>query len=213
MRTTHQYLEKYPISTESEKLIVGTIHPHDYNNFTIPFFYGNVTSLWNILSEAFPDKLKKPLSLEGIINFLSIKKISVSDTIRKCDRQNPTSLDKDLIPIDLNERIINDIKKSKIKEILFTSGFGKNNAFKLFYSDILGLKITQDIKNKRETVLDEKIFGRQIKLTVLYSPSGSSNVGISKSKLYTENKVKYLSSKRPVYDFKVDYYREIFNRK
>ena len=157
MRTTHQYLEKYPISTESEKLIVGTIHPHDYNNFTIPFFYGNVTSLWNILSEAFPDKLKKPLSLEGIINFLSIKKISVSDTIKKCDRQNPTSLDKDLIPIDLNERIINDIKKSKIKEILFTSGFGKNNAFRLFYTDILGLKITQEIKKNREIVVDEKM--------------------------------------------------------
>jgi hypothetical protein len=35
--TTHQYLDKYPISKDSEKLIVGTIHPHDHDNFTIPF--------------------------------------------------------------------------------------------------------------------------------------------------------------------------------
>ena len=135
--TTHQYLDKYPISTDSEKLIVGTIHPHDHDNFTIPFFYGNVTSLWTILSEAFPDDLSQPLTLDGILNFLKAKKISVSDTIRKCNRKNPTALDNDLIPIDLNEQIIVDIKKSNISEILFTSGFGKNNAFKLFYVDIL----------------------------------------------------------------------------
>lgn len=109
--TTHQYLDKYPISTDSEKLIVGTIHPHDHNNFIIPFFYGNVTSLWIILSEAFPNELSQPLTLDGILNFLNVKKISVSDTIRKCSRKSPTALDNDLIPIDLNEQIIADIKK------------------------------------------------------------------------------------------------------
>jgi hypothetical protein len=50
MKTRHQYLDKFPISADSEKFIVGTIHPHDYNNFIIPFFYGNVTSIWTILS-------------------------------------------------------------------------------------------------------------------------------------------------------------------
>jgi G:T/U-mismatch repair DNA glycosylase len=213
MRTTHKFLEKYPILMDSEKLIVGTIHPHDHEKFIIQFFYGNVISLWNILSDAFPEELKKPLTLEGILDFLSIRKISVSDTIKICDRQNPTALDKDLIPVKLNETIKEDIKKSNIKEILFTSGFGKNNAFRLFYTDILGLKITQEIKMNREIVVDEKIFGRPIKLTILYSPSGSSNVGLSKSKLFKENKEKYSKSKRPVYDFKVDYYRELFNKK
>jgi len=136
MRTTHQYLDEYPISSESEKLIVGTIHPHDHNSFAIPFFYGNVTSIWTLLSEAFPRDLQTPLTLEGILKFLKNKKISVSDTIRRCDRKNPTALDKDLVPIELNEQIVEDIRNSKIAEILFTSGFGKNNAFKLFYVDI-----------------------------------------------------------------------------
>lgn len=212
MKTKHQYLDKYPIWNDSEKLIVGTIHPHDHKNFSIHFFYGNVTSLWTLLSDAFPNDLKRPLTLEGILSFLRKKKISVSDTIKVCERKNPTALDKDLIPIKLNKQIVEDIRNSNIKELLFTSGFGKNNAFKLFYMDILGLKITKEIKEKREVIIDDKTFRRPIKLTVLYSPSGSSNVGISKSKLYLKNKEKYMNSSRPVYDFKVDYYREIFER-
>jgi G:T/U-mismatch repair DNA glycosylase len=211
MITIHQYLDKYPINKESEKLIVGTIHPHDYHSFKIPFFYGNVTSLWKILSEAFPSELYQPLTLDGILNFLETKKISVSDTIRKCRRENPTALDKDLVPIELNTQIIEDLKNSKISEILFTSGFGKNNAFRLFYTEILGLKITKEIREKREVIVNNEKIGRPIKLTILYSPSGTSNVGISTSKAYKANKEKYKDSKRPVHDFKVDYYREKFD--
>lgn len=213
MITTHQYLGKYPISPDSEKLIVGTIHPHNHNRFIIPFFYGNVMSIWKLLSEAFPCDLHQPLTLEGILRFLKNKKISVSDTVRKCDRKNPTALDKDLIPIVLNTQMIEDIRKSNITEILFTSGFGKNNAFKLFYVNILGQKITEDIKSNRGLILDKMFFGRPVRLTVLYSPSGSSNVPLSTSKIYLNDKHKYTASNRPVYDFKVAYYRDSFDKK
>ncbi|MBL7867891.1 MAG: hypothetical protein JNM71_07700 [Flavobacterium lindanitolerans] len=213
MRTTHQYLDKYPISRDSKKLILGTIHPHNHDSFDIPFFYGNVTSIWTLLSDAFPNDLQQPLTLEGIIKFLKKKKISVSDTIRICDRKNPTTLDKDLIPIELNKQILDDIKTSKISEILFTSGFGKNNAFRIFYVNILKQRITKDIKNNKGITLDKTFFGRPIKLTVLYSPSGSSNVPLSVSKIYLDNKDKYVKSHRPVYDFKVDYYRDKFDSK
>ncbi len=211
MITTHQYLNKYPIAADSEKLIVGTIHPPDIHHFRLPFFYGNVRSIWILLSEAFPDELQPPLTLDGILNFLRNRKISVSDTIVKCERKKETAFDKDLIPIELNYKMIDEIKHSKIKEILFTSGFQKNSAFKLFYVNILGLNITKEIKEKREVITDDKIFGRPIKLTILYSPSGASNIGLSKTKLYLENKKQYEKSTRPVYDFKVDYYREKFN--
>lgn len=211
--TTHQYLEKYPITKNSKKLIVGTIHPHNHEDFRIPFFYGNVTSIWSILSEAFPNDLKKPLSLNNILNFLVIKKISVSDTIKKCNRTKLTALDKDLTPIELNYQIIDDIRNSNICEIFFTSGFGKNNAFKLFYVDILKQKITDEIKEKRGIILDEKYFGRPMKLNVLYSPSGAANIGLSKSKIYLASKHEFEFSNRPVYDFKVKYYRNNFERK
>lgn len=210
MVTTHQYLDKYPISPNSEKLIVGTIHPHDHEKFKLPFFYGNVLSLWYLFSDAFPDELTKPLTLEGILNFLKEHKISLSDTIRKCERKKQTTYDHDLIPLELNHQILEGIRNSNITEIFFTSSFGKTNAFKLFYEDILGLKISSEIRQKRETVLDASIFGREIKLTVLLSPSGASNIGLSKSKEYLQQKHLYQNSKRPVYDFKVDYYREKF---
>ncbi|ESU29930.1 hypothetical protein FLJC2902T_04110 [Flavobacterium limnosediminis JC2902] len=212
MITTHQYLEKYPILKDSEKLIVGTIHPHNHADFALPFFYGNVASIWKILSEAFPGDLQQPLTLEGILTFLQKKKIAISDVILKCERTTPTAFDSDLIPLELNQQILSDIKNSNITEIFFTSGFQKNGAFRLFYVNILGKRITQDIRQKRE-VVEDTFFGRPIKLTVLYSPSGSSNIGLSKSKLFLENKDKYKDSKKPIHDFKVDYYRDKFDIK
>jgi len=210
MITSHQYLDKYPISKDSKKLIVGTIHPHDHENFEIPFFYGNRSSIWKILSEAFPEDIKQPITRPGVLAFLIKHKISVSDTIRKCRRINPTASDKDLEPIELNKEIIDHIKESEISEILFTSGFQKNNAFKLFYVDILGKVITPDIKTNREITLENNIFGRPVRLKVLYSPSGSSNVGLSRSKSYLENLSKYAGLSRPVYQFKIDYYKQMF---
>ena len=210
MITRHQYLDKYPISSKSEKLILGTIHPHEYNNFIVQFFYGNKLSIWTILNDAFNNEMGEVITLKGIIKFLDNHKISISDTVVECKRKNPTALDKDLIPLKLNHGLIQQIRDSNINEILFTSGFQTNNAFKIFYCDILNLKITPEIRKTRHTKLDKSIFGRPINLTVLYSPSGSSNISLSTSKLYLENKHKYLKSTRPVHDFKVDYYRSKF---
>ena len=210
MITTHQYLDLYPISPDSKKLIVGTIHPHDHENFEIPFFYGNRSSLWKILSEAFPKELHSPITLNVILDFLNSRKIAISDTIRECKRINPTALDKDLGPLLLNKQIVEQIKVSNINEILFTSGFQKNNAFKLFYVDILGHRITEEIRKNRKVIMNNDDFGRPVTLRVLYSPSGSSNVGLSKSRLYLETKSKYMDSHRPVYDFKIDYYKQMF---
>ena len=212
MITIHQYLDQYKISEASEKLILGTIHPHDHKCFLLPFFYGNKLSLWRILNEAFPDELIDPLSLNEILNFLNRRKIAVSDTIRECKRQRNTAFDKDIIPTVLNFDLIPAIKKSSIKEILFTSGFQKNNAFKLFYVDILKQKITKNIKENRAVTLDSEFFGRRVKLSILYSPSGAANTGISKSKTFIANKEKYKGLNTPVKAFKIDYYKEIFSK-
>ncbi len=164
-----------------------------------------------ILNEAFPNELGNLLSLKGILRFLNKRKIAISDTILECTRKNATALDRDLIPTKLNYELIELIKQSKIKEIYFTSGFGKNNAFKLFYVDILKQRLTTEIKANRGLILDASFFGRPIKLTVLYSPAGTANVGLSKSESYLAEKEKYRNSNRPVQDFKVAYYREKFS--
>ena len=132
MKTSHRYLTEYPIAADSEKLIVGTIHPHNHEAFEVDFFYGNMGSIWKILSQAFPEELANPKDLNGILAFLASRKIAVSDTVLECDRQNLTARDEDLTNIELNKGIIEDIKKSNISEILFTSGFDKNNRFVKF---------------------------------------------------------------------------------
>jgi len=212
MKTFHQYLDKHPIKKDSKKLIVGTIHPHNHEDFKVKFFYGNVLSLWNILHEAFPDELDNPSDKDSILRFLDNRKISMSDTVLEAERINPTALDDDFIPRKLNMNLIQKIKDSEVQEIFFTSGFAKNNAFKLFYESILNLKITKKIKDDRGCILNDERLGRPIKLIVLYSPSGNANRGIANSKIYKEKKEYYKRiSDTPVQAFKVDYYREKFS--
>lgn len=210
METTHQFIDHYPIDPNSKKLILGTIHPHNITDFMLPFFYGNKCTLWQILARAFPEELPEKLTIENIKTFLHNRRISVSDTVVKCKRLTNSALDKDLIPLELNNKLIQTINNSQIDEILFTSGFSKNNAFKLFYVDILKQKINKQIKQQREVIVGHPIFNRPIKLTVLYSPSGSANVPISKSTIYQQRKDAYINSKTPVQSFKIDYYREKF---
>jgi hypothetical protein len=213
IHTVHQYLDKYPIDPCSERVIVGTIHPHDTASFKIPFFYGNKLSLWKLLDKASNGAIGRPISMEGILRFLHHHNIAMSDTVRECHRRSTTWADSDLIPMRLNTELLDQIRNSAIREVLFMSGFGKNNAFKLFYVDMLGLPITPNIRKEREVLLEPSLFGRPVKLTILYSPSGAANIAIAQSEIYRKNQKKYIASPTPVYDFKVDYYREKFNLK
>ncbi|MDR1962168.1 MAG: hypothetical protein LBQ50_00100 [Planctomycetaceae bacterium] len=208
--TIHQYLDLYPVDPKSEKVIVGTIHPHDTANFKIPFFYGSKLSLWELLQRASGGEIGQPITLQGVLRFLRRHKIAVSDTVRECRRTSTAWADSDLIPTRLNTELLHQIRNSKIREVLFMSGFGKTNAFKLFYVDMLGRKITSDIRHQREVQLEPDVFGRSVKLSVLYSPSGAANIALAQSAIYRQNQSKYAHSATPLYDFKVDYYREKF---
>ncbi|MCL7987267.1 hypothetical protein M8998_04850 [Sphingobacterium sp. lm-10] len=212
MITYHQYLDRYPVTKDSKTLILGTIHPHRTEEFMIPFFYGNRNSLWNLLSDAFPENLPKPISLQNIVRFLQEKHIAMSDTIISCRRTNRTAFDRDLIPMELNHELVQQIRDAQIDRILCTSSFGKNNAFKLFYENILGLKITTQIKIDREVILPAELFGRPILLKALLSPSGAANISLSKNPIYLAHREKYAGHPTPIYAFKVDYYRAEFDR-
>lgn len=210
MYTVHQYLDLYPPSAESERVVVGTIHPHDTSKFKIPFFYGSKLSLWELLDRASGGEIGQPIRLENVLKFLKRHRIAMSDTVRECRRNGTGWADNDLVPVRLNTELLDQIRDSRIHEVLFMSGFGKNNAFKLFYVDILGRRITPRIREDREITLDSNIFGRPVKLSILYSPSGAANIALAQSKIYQKNKDRHLHSSTPVYDFKVDYYRKKF---
>jgi G:T/U-mismatch repair DNA glycosylase len=208
--TVHQYINKYPIAPGSRKLILGTIHAHDPSRFKIDFFYGNKGSLWTILHKAFPLELTQPDSRESILAFLNSRGIAMSDVIAQCGRKKLTALDADLTDIRLHEDLLPQIRQSAITDIYFTSGLGVNGAFKLFYSGLLKLPITGEIRGKREFELGKEYFGRPVRLHILHSPSGAANISLSKHRDYLSKGDKYKGIKAPVQTFKIDYYREMF---
>lgn len=210
LRTVHQYLDRYPVDPASERVVVGTIHPHDTERFRLPFFYGSKLSLWELLDRASGGAIGRPITLAGVLGFLKRHRIAVSDTVRECYRKESGWADNDLIPIRLNVELLDQIRQSRVREVLFMSGFGTTNAFKLFYVDMLGRRLTPSIRQNREVLLDRSVFGRPVKLSILYSPSGAANIALAQSRLYKERQADYADSPTPVYDFKVDYYREKF---
>ncbi|MFC0261425.1 hypothetical protein [Fontibacter flavus] len=207
--STHKYIDKNQVKDSDTALILGTIHPHRTDDFKIDFFYGNKNSLWNILGQAFP--ALEFNSLEKIQTTLSNSNIWISDMIRTCERENEKiTQDRLLKDIAVNKnQIESGIKNSKIDTIFFTSGFGKNNAAKLFCDTF---KI--QVQNKKDRVfdIDERIFDRKIKGIILFSPSGQANVGIKKNKIFMENEFKYKNHKTPVNQFRIDSYREAFKK-
>ena len=231
--TEHAYLDKYPVALDATLLVVGTIHPHDEENFYAPFFYGNKMSLWKLLNRATHGELNKPIDsftpvgnnrvfrdrdgfehridLESILDFLRRRKIAVSDVVRSCKRTGNVWADSALTPLRLNVELVDQIRRSTIQEVLFLSGFGATNAFKLFFVDVLKQRITRKIRSEREFYCPNEWFGRPVKFSILYSPSGSANIAIAQSPEYLAVKERYASSETPVYDFKIDYYREKFH--
>ena len=207
--TIHNYIDNFPINLNSRKLILGTIHPHLIQNFDIDFFYGNVCSFWDILSNAFPENNFG--NREEIISTLETHFVAITDIIRQCDRENENiTEDSKLFNIVLNtEQIRNGIENSNIDTIYFTSRFGKNNAAKLFV-DAFNIEFNFNILNN-EFIIDEDYFGRQIRAVVLYSPSNNANRGIAKAISYRNNINYFQNFEHPVKQFKIEFYRDKFD--
>lgn len=209
--TDHQFIDVYPIRKTDKRLIIGTIHPHLHENFLIPFFYGNVSSIWSKLARAFPER--NFATLKSIIETLDHYKTSVTDMIRQCDRDNENiTQDSLLYSIVLNtEQIADALNESQIDTIYFTSRFGRNNTAKLFINAFNIDYLETFDETLSEFTIPVNLFGRQIRSIVLYSPSGNAKVGISKSFPYKNQFEYYRRYDKPVAQFLIDFYREKFN--
>jgi len=208
METTHKFLDKYPIKPESEHLIIGTIHAPETD--IVEFFYGSSVSIWRIFKECIPTIDLNPNNLDSILVFLKRNKISVTDTIRVCERIDGSALDSKLIPKEFNTILLEQLLNSTVENLYFTSGFGKNNAFRLFYINILRKKYVEDTL-KKQRVFDLSVGDRIFKCYILYSPSGSANRSIARSIEYKNNIEKYKDIDHPVNAFRIDNYRKIFS--
>lgn len=210
METTHRFIDKYPIDAESKHLIVGTIHAPKTEK--IDFFYGSSISIWKLFHDAFPEIDLDPTNLDSILSFLKRNKISVTDTIVKCNRINPElASDENLEKIVYNIALKDQLLKSKIENLYFTSGFSKNSAFKNFYIDILKNGWMEG-RFRESKKFDITIDNRPFTCHILYSPSGAANQSIGRLTEYKSTKQQYLSSAfPPTYAFRVARYKEIFH--
>jgi G:T/U-mismatch repair DNA glycosylase len=161
----HRYIPNYPLETGLEYLIIGTIHPN--SKPIIDYYYGNVASFWKIIEVIYPTySFDSPRKIR---DWQSDFKIGITDTIIQCRRKKQTPLDSDLIVDDedynwaLKDYVIDNCKS--LKCFLFTSGEGKNAAYKNF-KKIMG-KEFEIVRNK---------------CIVLPSPSGSSTLSFFKGK-------------------------------
>lgn len=203
--TKHKYIDQIKIKQDDKFLILGTIHPHNVECFEIDFFYGNKNSLWNIIGKACNISLKE---CGEIVAFLESNHIAVSDIIRSCKRKNACiTQDKDLYEIEIHKEMAYDIKNSNINTIFFTSGFGHNNAAKLFSKNYYP-DLEKDFEKKRTCIVN--VFGKDITCILLPSPSGQANIGLSKSEDYLKYKEEYIKEKTPIQSFKIDLYKKYF---
>jgi hypothetical protein len=203
----HRYLKKYPIDPNSKHWIIGTIHAPKPD---LDFFYGSSSSIWKIFKESFPEIEIDPNNVDSILRFLNKNGISITDTIVCCHRiKEDSALDKDLIPIQFNEELKYLIQSSKVEHLYFTSGFGKNNAFRLFYTKIIGHGwVEVYLKTQREFSIT--IGNKKVQCHILLSPSGSANLSIARSKEYKAVAGNYKIYEHPINKFRIDFYRKVF---
>jgi hypothetical protein len=152
-------------------LIIGTFPPNPdcaERSAQIPFFYGNVGSLWSIIEDTnlFPKYSFD--TVENIKKWLDDYSVGVTDVLKTCSRSNDklcSTEDKDLIITtdDLDQRlksyILNNL--TGIERIYFTSGGTNKSSNSAFYwfTKLMGKQFAEREKHK---------------LIKLPSPSGSS---------------------------------------
>lgn len=208
--TLHKYISKYPIKRTDRFLILGTIHPDCSKSFEIDFFYGHKNTLWNIIGVASGIELQ---DLNQILSFLNHYHIAVSDMVLECERDNINDTkDANIRPIKLNEKLKEQIIESHIDTIFFTSGFGKNNAAKLFFDYFKKFIIHKPPKKLNENREFNILFNnKMIRCVILYSPSNLALMGIARGKGFKQ--AKEINSELVAKQFRIDWYWSNFCNK
>jgi len=196
----HPWLKKYQIKQESKYLILGTHPPMPYCG-KLRFFYGNMSEFWRFLDLVYTGNRLYSNgcpSLNDVITFLNRSKISITDIIYRTSTQK-FSTDSEIGKInddDLNPFLAKWLKNSEVEVIYFTSFGGRNSAkqlFKKWYRKEFDKP--SKITNKHNNTI--KIFGRDLTLIDLFSPSPSARRSSPRVKEF----IKWRESKKKNNDF------------
>jgi len=206
----HPWFKKYPISKDSQYLIIGTHPPMPYCG-KLQFYYGNMNEFWRFLQEVYPDEKiynNGCPDKKDILAFLDKYYISITDIVEETDGQ-PFSVDSDMKPTKLNSKLKEWIEMSNVRSIYFTSFGGSNSSLNLFR------KWVNKYYPKTNTIPDHKqwiqkgfkinLGDRKYLLELLYSPSPSGRRGIQRSVPFKEWKQKNNSNSAD--EFRIDWYK------
>jgi hypothetical protein len=176
----HPYINNhFDFKVPKRYLIIGTFPPNPKcaeRSGELPFFYGNVNSLWSIIKNTglYPDYTFT--TVNDIKKWLDDYEVGVTDVLKSCSRANDkicSTFDTDLVinDEDLDDRLKKYIINNQvnIEKIFFTSGSDvktSNSAYYLFKT-LMGSKFVKNHKDK---------------LIKLPSPSGNSNTSLYRGK-------------------------------
>lgn len=186
---SHPWLEKYPIKKNSKYLVIGTHPPMPYCG-NLEFYYGNMSEFWRFLDFVYPGhKLYKNgcPKIEDITSFLEKSKLSITDIVYKTSVAKFSTDNKmgKISSDDLNPFLFKWLKESSIETIYFTSFGGSNSAknlFKKWYKNTFG-KVCK-INKLHLNILE--MYGRNIKIIDLFSPSPTARRSSPRIKEYKE---------------------------
>jgi G:T/U-mismatch repair DNA glycosylase len=118
-------MESHPFPTlidqDTRTLIIGTFPPPRFTlpqegkellPGDLPYYYGSRNNqFWRLLAEVFPDELiwvdlretDRQKAVEGLKDFLSNRRLGITDIVKTAERKSDTASDGDLIPISTRD--------------------------------------------------------------------------------------------------------------
>jgi G:T/U-mismatch repair DNA glycosylase len=178
---------KWFAPTNSRTLVIGTF-PTAKRNWKYDFFYPNTANLfWKVMSEIANIELKHFSGEEAVVErkiILQKLNVVITDMGNKVIRNDESSLDEKLIPVEyMNIFQILD-ENPGINKILFTSSSGKASASKWFLEYLKNNGIYHKFPKGKKPIKSEINYKRNtIYLVIVYSPSRRASNRISFEKL------------------------------
>ncbi len=173
------------IPDNADKLILGTF-PTKKENWDFEFFYPNKNNkFWKVLAHIAEIKLTdfeknekgKLQAVNERKQILNKLKLAITDIGAIVLRQNNSSLDSNLFPIEFTDIFKILTENSKIKTVILTSSSSGNSVLSWFkiYCKINNVELYIDKKNKNFPIQTEiTINNSKINIVVVYSTSGAA---------------------------------------
>jgi G:T/U-mismatch repair DNA glycosylase len=172
---SHDWVPYIPLN--STTLLLGTFPTREKNRNTYEFYYPNINNpFWKILCELKGGELKHYSASEAVNerkDILDFFKLGIADVGHKVYRQNDSSLDQNLFPIEFTDilQILDD--NSTITKIIVTSSSGGHSVYSwlVAYLKINNIDMIKPKEKKNPKYSSFKHRGNVIDVSIISSTS------------------------------------------